>query len=83
MHISKQEESPRTVWNKADSRFEWKLKIFVEGGKENGGKAKNCNRIKDGNGRLALEEIEVKMICKEYFEGLYIIDLYNHSSVQR
>ena len=32
-----------------------------------------CNRIKDGNGRLALGEDEVRKIWKDYFEHLYII----------
>ena len=30
----------------------------------NGGKVENCSRIKDGNGRLALEQVEAQMICK-------------------
>ena len=30
----------------------------------------NSNRIKDGNGRLALEEAEVRRIWKEYSEDL-------------
>ena len=34
---------------------------------------KNSNRIKDGNGRVVLEEIEVRRIWKEYFEDLYKI----------
>ena len=34
----------------------------------------NSNRIKDGNGRLALEEVEVRKIWKKYFENLYNID---------
>ena len=32
----------------------------------------NYSIIEDGNGRLALEEIEVKMIFKEYFEDFLI-----------
>ena len=28
--------------------------------KENGGMVENCSRIKDGNYRLALEEVEVR-----------------------
>ena len=35
----------------------------------------NSNRIKDGNGRLALEEAEVRRIWKEYYEDLYNIDI--------
>ena len=31
-------------------------------------------KIKDGNGRLVLEEIEVRMIWKEHFEDLYNVD---------
>ena len=30
----------------------------------NRGKGENCSRIKDGNGRSALEEVEVRRICK-------------------
>ena len=33
----------------------------------------SCRRIKDGNGRLLLEEIEVQRIWNEYFEYLYNI----------
>ena len=40
----------------------------------NEGKVENYSRIKDGNGRLALEEVEVRRIWKEYFEDLYDID---------
>ena len=39
-----------------------------------GGKVKSCSRIKDGNGTLALEEDEVRMIWKGYFDDLYNID---------
>ena len=42
--------------------------------KANKGKVEDSNRIKDGNGRLALEEAEVRMIWKEYYEDLYNID---------
>ena len=34
----------------------------------------NSNRIKDGNGRLVLEEAEVRRMWKEYYEDLYNID---------
>ena len=41
-------------------------KLFCkEVSKVNGGKVENCNRIKDGNGRLTLEEAEVRRIWKE------------------
>ena len=39
-----------------------------------GGKVESCNRIKDGNGRLAQGEDEVKKIWKVYFEDLYNMD---------
>ena len=39
-----------------------------------GGKVENSNRIKDGNGRLVLDEAEVQRIWKEYYENLYNID---------
>ena len=48
---------------------------------ENGGKVENCSRIKDGNGRLVLEEIEERKIWKEYFEDLYNIDTQEHAAV--
>ena len=43
--------------------------------KVNEGKVEISNRIKDGNGRLVLEEAEVRRIWKEYYEGLYNIDI--------
>ena len=48
--------------------------LWKEGSKTNGGKVENSNRIKDGNGRLVLEETEVRRIWKEYYEDLYNID---------
>ena len=33
----------------------------------------SCSRIKNGNGRLAHEEDELRRILKEYFEDLYNI----------
>ena len=42
-----------------------------------------CSRIKDGNGRLAQGEDEVRRIWKEYFEDLYNIDAINLLSVVR
>ena len=35
-----------------------------------GGKVESCSRIKDGNGRLAQGEDEVRKIWKGYFEDL-------------
>ena len=42
--------------------------------KRNGGKVENSNGIKDGNGKLALVEVEVLRIWKEHYEDLYNID---------
>ena len=39
-----------------------------------GGKVESCCGIKDGNGRFAQEEDEVRKIWKEYFENLYNIN---------
>ena len=39
-----------------------------------GGKVESCSRIKDGNGRLAQDDDEVRSIWKEYFKDLYNID---------
>ena len=48
--------------------------FWKEVGKTNGEKMENCNKIKGGNRRFALEEVEVRRISKEYFENLYNID---------
>ena len=48
--------------------------FWKEVSKANGGNVENSNRIKDGNGRLVLEEAEVQRIWKEYYENLYNID---------
>ena len=34
----------------------------------------NCCRVKDGNGRFGLGEVEERVIWKEYFQDLYDID---------
>ena len=47
------------------------------------GKVESCNRIKDGNGRLAQRENEVRRIWKEYFEDLYIIDTQEQMAVHK
>ena len=39
-----------------------------------GGKVESCSRVKDGNGKLAQGEDEIRKIWKEYFEDLYNID---------
>ena len=46
-----------------------------------GGKVEICSRIKDGNGRLVLGDVEVRRIWKEYFEGLYNIDTQPRSKL--
>ena len=48
--------------------------FWKEVSKENGGKVKISERIKDENDWLALEKPEVRMIWKEYYEDLYNID---------
>ena len=55
--------------------------FWKEVGKKNGGKVENSNRIKDGNSRLILEEVEMQRIWKEYFEGLYNIDTQTQGTV--
>ena len=46
-------------------------KLFCKAvSKVNGGKGKISNKIKDGNGRLLLEETEIRRIWKEYYEDL-------------
>ena len=44
-------------------------------------KVESCSRIKDGNGRLAQGEDEVRRICMEYFEDLYNIDTQKQVAV--
>ena len=41
----------------------------------------SCTRIKDGNGRLALGEEEVRRIWKDYLEDLYNIDTLEQVAV--
>ena len=55
--------------------------FWEEVSKANGGKMENSNRIKDGNGRLALEEAEVQRIWKEYYEDLYNINTQEQVAV--
>ena len=47
--------------------------FWKEVSKANGGKVECCSIIKDENGRLPLEEVEVRRIWKDYFEDLYKI----------
>ena len=50
-----------------EGRCEWKYKLLGhEMNKANGGKVESCIKIKDGNDRLALGEVEEQMIWKEY-----------------
>ena len=44
-------------------------------------KVESCIRIKEGNGRLAKEEDEVRKIWKTYFEDLYNIDTQEEVAV--
>ena len=55
--------------------------FWKEVSKMNGGKVENFNRIKDGNGRLVLEEAEVRKIWKEYYDGPYNIDTQEQVAV--
>ena len=55
--------------------------FWNEVSKENGGKVENCSNIKDENGRLALEEVEMQRIWKEYFEDLYNKDTQEQVAV--
>ena len=45
------------------------------------GKVERCSRIKDGNGRLAQREDEVRKIWNEYFEDLHNIDTQKEVAV--
>ena len=63
---------------KGNRKLFWKEVI-----KENGGKVQFSNKIKDGNGRLVLEEAEVQRIWKEFYEDLYNIDTQEQVAVHR
>ena len=41
----------------------------------------NWRRIRNGNGRLELGEVKLRRIWKEYFEGLYNIDIQEYVAV--
>ena len=43
--------------------------------------SENSNRVKDGNGRLVLEEAEVRSIWKENYDDLYNMDTQEHVAV--
>ena len=47
---------------------------WKEVGKVSGGKVENWNGIKHRNSRVALDEVKVRRIWKEYFEDLYNVD---------
>ena len=55
--------------------------FWKKASKANGGKVDNCNGIKDGNLRLALEEVEVRRIWKEHFEDICNIDTQEQAAV--
>ena len=64
---------------KVNDHFEKKMTEDVNGNRKlfwkeasnaKGGKVESCSRIKDGTGRLAQGENEVRRIWKEYFEDL-------------
>ena len=58
------------------------MKLFwKEVSKTNGVKVDSCSRIKDGNGRLVVEEAKVPRIWKEYYEDLYYIDTQGQVAV--
>ena len=68
---------------KVNEQFGRKMNEVVNGNKKlfwmevsnvKGGNVESCSRIKDGSGRLAQGEDEVRRIWKEYFEDMYNID---------
>ena len=70
------------IKKKVNEKFERKMNEDVNGNKKlfwkevsnkKGEKVESCRRIKDGNGRLAQGEDEVRVIWKEYFEDLFNI----------
>ena len=78
--VQRGEEKGKKVYNskqkEVNEQFRRKVNEDVNGNrilfweevsKAKGGKVESCSRIKDGNGRLAQGEDEVRKICKEYF----------------
>ena len=45
------------------------------------GKVESCSRVKDGNGRLAWREDDVRKNWEEYFEDLYNIDIQEQVAI--
>ena len=41
----------------------------------------SCSKIKDGIGKLALEEVEMQRIWKEYFEHLFNTDSHEQVAI--
>ena len=69
--------------NEVNEQFGREMNQDIDGNKElfwnevnkvNGRKEENYSRIKDCDGRLALEEDEARRIWKNYFHDLYNID---------
>ena len=59
---------------KMNQEVDGNRKLFwKEVSKVNGGKVESCSRIKNGDGRLAQGEGEVRRNWREYFEDLYNI----------
>ena len=46
-----------------------------------GGNVESCSRIRNGNGRLAQGEDEVRRRWKKYLEDLYNIDTHEQAAV--
>ena len=68
-------EVPEQFGRKKNQGVNGNRKLFwKEVRKVNRGKEEYYSRIKDGNWRLAVEEVEMRRIWKEHFEDLYIID---------
>ena len=75
MEVRSKEEVREEFGMKMNQDVNGNKKVFrKEVRKANGGKVENSNKINDGNGRLVLEEAEVRRIWQEYYEDLYIID---------
>ena len=75
---------------KVNEQFERKMNEDINGNRKlfwkemsnaKGGKVGSCSRVKDGYGRLAQGEDEVRKIWKEHFEDLYNIDTQKQVAV--
>ena len=65
-----------SVKHEVNKQFRRKMSQYLSGNRKlfwkevSKVKGESCSKIKDENGRMTLEEGEVRRIWKDYFEGL-------------